>query len=82
LAFDAALVEGGFGLFGTSADKPETGDGAKDRKDKWDGISEVILGKKEWFDVWMEGEKKCELERFSFLQAYLIYSCSCGGPIP
>jgi hypothetical protein len=61
LAFDAALVEGGFGLFGTSADKPETGD-AKDRKDKWDGISEVILGKKEWFDVWMEGEKKCELE--------------------
>jgi len=65
LAFDAALVEGGFSLSGTSAGKP-TGDGANGRKDKWDGISEVILGKKEWFDTWMEGEKKCELEQVPF----------------
>jgi RAD50-interacting protein 1 len=56
LAFDAALVDGGFGLSGTSA-----GDDAKDSWNKWDGISEVILGKKEWFDTWMEGEKRCEL---------------------
>lgn len=58
--FDAALVDDGFGLSGTSADETEAGDDAKDSRNKWDGISEVILGKKEWFDTWMEGEKRCE----------------------
>ena len=24
----------------------------------WDGISEVILGKKEWVEAWVEGERK------------------------
>jgi hypothetical protein len=27
---------------------------------EWQGISEVILGRKEWFDRWVEGEKTCE----------------------
>lgn len=26
----------------------------------WKGISEVILGRKEWFDIWVEAEKACE----------------------
>ena len=25
---------------------------------QWDGISEVILGKKEWVEAWVEGERK------------------------
>lgn len=25
------------------------------------GISSVILGEKEWFDAWLDGEKKCKL---------------------
>jgi hypothetical protein len=79
LAFDAALLEGGFDLSGTSASRTQAGDGAKDGKDKWDGISEVILGKKEWFDAWMEGEKKCELGQDSFivLCSHLIPASSC-----
>ncbi|KAJ6501627.1 TIP-1 family-domain-containing protein [Mycena vitilis] len=47
LVFDAAVTEEGFSLSGTSA-------GA----DKWDGVSDVILGKEEWFAAWMEGEKQ------------------------
>lgn len=55
LAFDAALQEEGFRISGTSA---STGLNNADRN--WDGTSEVILGKKEWFEAWLEGEKKCE----------------------
>ncbi|KAJ7275473.1 TIP-1 family-domain-containing protein [Mycena haematopus] len=50
LVFDAALNEIGFGLAGTSA--------ASETSDKWDGISDVILGKEEWFAAWMDGEKQ------------------------
>ena len=41
----------------------EMGEEEKDGKEakKWEGISEVILGKKEWFEAWMEGERACEL---------------------
>lgn len=66
LAFDAALVEAGFCLAGTSADKHEPNDGSQEGNDKWDGMSEVILGQKEWFDAWIEGERKCELSSFHF----------------
>ncbi|KAJ6626859.1 TIP-1 family-domain-containing protein [Mycena sp. CBHHK59/15] len=54
LTFDAALREDGFNLSGTSAESRETGDGS----DKWHGVSEVILGKEEWFAAWMDGEKQ------------------------
>ncbi|KAJ6604224.1 TIP-1 family-domain-containing protein [Mycena vulgaris] len=49
LVFDAAVGEEGFSLTGTSA---------QDKGDKWDGISDVILGKEEWFAAWMDGEKQ------------------------
>lgn len=49
------MLEGGFGISGTSASEDLKGaDG------KWEGVSEVILSKKEWFEAWMEGEKKCK----------------------
>ena len=52
LGFDASLVEEGFGLAGTSAGKNPSGG--------WDGISDIILGNKEWFEAWIDGERKCE----------------------
>ncbi len=51
LAFDAALVEDGFSIAGTSA--------SNGKLQKWRGINEVILGEKEWFEAWMDGERKC-----------------------
>ncbi|KAJ6519399.1 TIP-1 family-domain-containing protein [Mycena sanguinolenta] len=50
LVFDAAMNETGFDLAGTSA--------ATETSDKWNGISDVILGKEEWFAAWMDGEKQ------------------------
>ena len=62
LSFDAALIEEGFTVLGTSAVRGKMGDskGAGGDVEKWPGVSEVILGKKEWFDAWLTGEKKCE----------------------
>ncbi|KAK7468575.1 hypothetical protein VKT23_003079 [Stygiomarasmius scandens] len=48
LSFDSALVEEGFELTGTCA---------QDIDKKWPGISEVILGRDDWFSAWLEGEK-------------------------
>ncbi|EIN13385.1 hypothetical protein PUNSTDRAFT_129073 [Punctularia strigosozonata HHB-11173 SS5] len=56
LAFDGALREEGFGLAGTSRATTSKVDEAKEKE--WEGVSEVILGRKEWFDVWLEGERK------------------------
>lgn len=62
LAFDTALRDERFDLAGTTTvftGPYETADG--DERDGWQGISEVILGRKEWFEAWVEGERKCEL---------------------
>ncbi|KAJ7823548.1 TIP-1 family-domain-containing protein [Mycena olivaceomarginata] len=45
LVFDAAVAESGLGWRGTSAAASE----------KWNGVSDVILGKEEWFAAWMDG---------------------------
>lgn len=51
LSFDAALAEEGFTITDTSArDAFESS--------KWPGVADVILGKKEWFEAWIDGEKK------------------------
>jgi RAD50-interacting protein 1 len=52
LSFDAAITEGGFSLNGTSAGEPD---------EKWAGISDIILGQKDWFEAWVEAERKCML---------------------
>lgn len=58
LSFDSALREEGFDIDGTTAasreNDPDTVHG------KWGGLSEVILGREEWFEAWMEGERECE----------------------
>ena len=54
LAFDSQLVEDGFSLAGTSINRK-----GGEHTD-WEGISDVILGNKEWFDAWLEAERECE----------------------
>ena len=56
LAFDDALREAGFGLTGT------TQQSKVDPTKEWEGMSEVILGQKEWFEAWLRGERACELQ--------------------
>lgn len=62
LAFDSALREAGFGLAHTTAGKrfrkPPLQGGEKAEDDRWPGVSDVILGRSEWFEVWLEGERK------------------------
>jgi hypothetical protein len=68
LIFDATLLEEGFAIEKTSASVgPHPGGKGSGNEDanKWDGISEVILGREEWFEAWMEGERKCELWNLS-----------------
>jgi len=64
LAFDAALVEEGFSLAGTSIGRKNVGG------ETWDGISEVILGTREWFEAWIEGERKCKCAVFDLLLSW------------
>ncbi|GLB36487.1 putative RINT-1 / TIP-1 family protein [Lyophyllum shimeji] len=52
LTFDAALAEEGFLIQETSAAKQ------RDSSDKWEGVSEVILGNSQWFDSWVHGEQQ------------------------
>ncbi|KAH9912248.1 RINT-1 family protein [Epithele typhae] len=58
LSFDTAIRDEGFGIQGTTA---ATG---KDGTDAWRGISEIILGKKEWLDAWVEGERKFAMDQY------------------
>ncbi|KAL0950725.1 hypothetical protein HGRIS_007501 [Hohenbuehelia grisea] len=58
LSFDAALVEEGFQISRTSAALNEPS------LTKWEGVSEVILGKKEWFEAWLDGEKRFAEEQY------------------
>ncbi|KDQ20405.1 hypothetical protein BOTBODRAFT_183196 [Botryobasidium botryosum FD-172 SS1] len=54
LLFDGTMRDGGFSLEGTLAVGEADGDAAP----VWEGLSEVVLGNKEWFDTWLEAEKK------------------------
>ncbi|TFK93535.1 hypothetical protein K466DRAFT_572441 [Polyporus arcularius HHB13444] len=59
LAFDTTLRDEGFDLPGTTA-SPANGKETR----HWDGISEVILGKTEWFEAWVEGERKFAMDQY------------------
>ncbi len=37
---------------------------------EWEGLSDVILGRKEWFDAWLIGEQRCEANKA--LTVYLL----------
>jgi len=53
LTFDAAIVEEGFTLEGTTG--CQEGD-----ESKWEGVSDVILGNADWFETWLIAEKSCK----------------------
>jgi hypothetical protein len=63
LTFDATVIDQGFQLQATTAARG-------DLVNNWQGVSEVILGNVEWFESWLNGERKCELIKclFSLLQ--------------
>ncbi|KZT06301.1 uncharacterized protein LAESUDRAFT_653786 [Laetiporus sulphureus 93-53] len=63
LAFDSALREENFDINDTTAGEPSK-DGKKSEGSKWQGISDVILGRKEWFEAWMEGERKFTMDQY------------------
>lgn len=50
--FDGALREEGFDLSGTSAEVTRG-------ESEWKGIGDTVLGRPEWFNAWLQGEKKC-----------------------
>ncbi|THH05559.1 hypothetical protein EW145_g4700 [Phellinidium pouzarii] len=56
LAFDDALREAGFSLSGTLGNSGG---------DVWEGISDIILGSKDWFDAWLEGERKFAEDQYN-----------------
>ena len=72
LVFDAALLEEGFTIQGTSAS--QGGKTSEPRAEggvgKWVGVSNAILGRKEWFDAWLAGEKQCEYGNFSLSSTF------------
>lgn len=57
------MRDGGFGLEGTLA-AGDTVEGVS--PPPWEGVSEVILGNQEWFNTWLEAEKKCKARIYSF----------------
>lgn len=57
LIFDSSLREMGYEFV---QDNRGANNDEK-RENERGGISKVILGQKDWFDAWLEGEKKCML---------------------
>ena len=55
LTFDAAIIDQGFQLRATTVARG-------DMDNQWKGVSEVILGNVEWFESWLNGERKCEFK--------------------
>lgn len=75
LTFDSSLKEESFDLAGTSKGR-QSSQKVSGTKDHWEGISEIILGRKEWFEAWMEEERKCEsivaLNDYAILIPYAV----------
>ena len=52
ISFDGALREEGFDLSGTSAEVSQG-------KNEWRGVGDTVLGRSDWFNAWLQGEKQC-----------------------
>ncbi|KAL4268439.1 RAD50-interacting protein 1 [Pleurotus pulmonarius] len=59
LAFDAALRDEGFQISLSTSAKHEPDE------DRWEGISEIILGQKDWFEAWVDGENKFTEQQYN-----------------
>ena len=71
ISFDGAIREEGFGLSGTSAEVSQG-------KDEWKGISDAVLGRSDWFNAWLQGEKQCT----RFIQARNLSFHRCSDICP
>lgn len=60
LVFDGSLRDEGFGLENTSGAQEGVKRKQAGHTSSWEGLSEVILGRQDWFAAWLDGEKKCE----------------------
>ncbi|KAI0320451.1 RINT-1 family protein [Amylostereum chailletii] len=58
LAFDASLREEGFSPSGTISGR------SADTKE-WEGISSLVLERKEWFDRWLDAEKIFAMDQYN-----------------
>ncbi|KAF8634467.1 hypothetical protein AX15_000908 [Amanita polypyramis BW_CC] len=61
LVFDATMREQGFQLGGTSSQQESNED---EKMRYWNGISDVVLGNREWFETWLTGEKKFAKDQY------------------
>jgi len=61
LAFDASIRDEGFTLAGTSEGRDLS------QTPEWEGVADIILGKKEAFDAWVDGETACVFLYMTFL---------------
>lgn len=61
LIFDSTLRDMGYEFI---PDNQDTQSDEK-REDAQGGVSKVILDEKDWFNAWLEGEKKCTLNLLS-----------------
>lgn len=60
LVFDGSLRDDGFTLERTSGASKGGKKKTSGHASGWDGLSEVILGRADWFEAWLDGENKCE----------------------
>lgn len=70
LIFDSSLRDMGYEFV---QDKPGA-HGDERREAEQGGISKVILDQKDWFNAWLEGEKKCRLNLLSVQLRPLVYT--------
>lgn len=74
LIFDSSLRDMGYEF---AQDKREAHDERKEAEQG--GISKVILDQKDWFNAWLEGEKKCKFNLSSIrLRSWTYRQCSRG----
>lgn len=79
VSFDGALREEGFDLSGTSVEVTQG-------KNEWKGVSDTVLGRSDWFNAWLHGEKQCTMLPFGWklpdiLMAVCDLCCLCCHPV-
>lgn len=62
LLFDSSLRDMGYEFVPANREAKED----EKREAERGGISKVVLDQKDWFNAWLEGEKKCMFNHFLF----------------
>ncbi|KZV95590.1 hypothetical protein EXIGLDRAFT_671991 [Exidia glandulosa HHB12029] len=64
LAFDASLREAGFDLKGTMATARAKDKDKDPDEGEWDGLADVILTHHEWFEAWLDAERRFDEDQY------------------